>query len=149
MAEYHKVRIGTIYLTKDGTDATAGCRVLVGGLDALQLGYVGNVVRAADNTPYLHRIENDGRGKDLTFDIFVLNQEQLEDIRTEWNGLIAAKAPIPVLIEDGPFGDFAFNCLPTMPQAITFSGEFSNERIPGIVIRLTILEPLEIEEEEE
>lgn len=136
---YNLVKIGTVWLTSDGTETGEPCRVEVLGLGRLLLGNLGSVNKAADGTPYLYSVESVGQGTDIQITVTALMAAEVVSLAGVINTALSAETAIEVTVE-GLAGDFTLSCLPLLPNPIEIPGSFNNDRIESVVISLTVIE---------
>lgn len=142
MARFYTVKIGTLYLTDDGTLSGTPCKFpQIAGLDGLDSDYNTAIVLAADNTPHVFATENDGRGVSLRFPPTTITADVRDSLKTIFNAAILAVTTINVLIEGEP-GNYDLECVPGSPQApkpIEFTGKFVGDRLYEVFINLTVV----------
>lgn len=140
MADYNRVKIGTVYLTDDGTDTGMPCRVEVAGLDRLKAVKTGAMAVSADGTPYAFVTDNQGKGATLSIKPFAVRKAVFDDVVDVVNAALTAGTVVNVTFTDGDVGDFDVDCLPVLPNPVTFPGTFSSGIIDGVEIRFAVTE---------
>lgn len=133
MAEFYAVKFGTVYLTDTGLVGGQPCRTDVTGLDGLQTPYAGNVIKAADNTPYTFLQPFDGRGVELKIAPYVLSSAIIASLQSVINAALAGNTTINVTL-DGDTGSYDLECVPNFRpdgsiKPLEYSGKFFNGQI--------------------
>lgn len=137
MADYNLVKIGTVYLTDDGTSGGNPCRTEVTGLQALKASKTGAVQAAADGTPYAFLTDNTGKGVVIGIKPFTLTKTVFDSVVTAINAALATPAAINITVS-GDTGNFDLDCLPVLPLPVTFPGTFASSRIDGVEFNFII-----------
>lgn len=136
MADYNRVKIGSVYLTDTGLVDGLPCRVEVQGLQFLQTAKKGAIVKSANGTPYKFLIDNTGEGVELRFQIMVINTTTLDALKTVIDTAEAGALTVNTTIE-GDLGDFDLECIPGQVP-LEPSGRFSDGRIFDVAVNLVI-----------
>lgn len=141
---YNLVQIGDVYLTSDGTSSGTPCRVRVSNIGKLTSRYQGQVVKAADGTPYLQTIDSVGQGTDLDIVITAINLNELKSLINYIDQAVEESQLISVVIS-GLAGTFYLDCLPIYPQPIQIPEEFAHNRFENVTIRFSVVSKTEEE----
>lgn len=145
MARFNRVKINDLYLTSTGLVGGKPCELSIPNLDALEIEYAGNTVKAADNFPHDFITEFDGRGIDLPIIVSYFPQAILGSLKTLFAASIVGDDDLLVLITGGDLGDFSVDARPTFApdgrtKPIQTAGEFSGGIIRTVTINLTVRE---------
>jgi len=136
--EFYLVKIGSIWLTDDGTGAGAACLTKVEGLAGLFLAHQGNTIKATGGKPYNFTIENEGKGINLITKPFVVTSDVLLDLKTLIDDSNSNGTAIEVQISEGP-GSQNLDCDPLFEGGIpplNFGPNFDDDNMYDAEIRL-------------
>jgi hypothetical protein len=137
MARYNRVKIGDVWLTKDGSEGGTPCKVIVQGLERLKLTMNGKVEIMADGTPVA--VLSDVKGVPLTVRAEAMRKSVFDSIVAVFEQFIDDGLPFDLSIE-GDTGDWAdgdvLSVIPDFPNHIAFSGEFLNEIIDQVSFQM-------------
>ena len=134
MADHNKVQIETLYLTNDGTQSGEACLVEIPELASLRPAKRRTVIQCL-GAPQVQLF--DGLiGEPLTLKIFLLHTDEWDDLITLIDAADTNGTTLTVKITDSELGDFDLECV---VESITQSGEFSDDRIPSVELRLRIV----------
>lgn len=129
MARYNLIKIGTIYLTNDGTQTGKECKTSVTGLNLLKTTKIGNIQYAADGTPHANLIEVGQKGVPIEITVDWLAKTVFDNINTTINDALNNMTTINVIIT-GDTGTFNVNVIPGLAEPIDWAG-FSSGIIKG------------------
>lgn len=134
MAKFYRVKIGSIFLTSDGSETGLACKLSVAGADALLLSAPVNssTVLAVDGTP-INIFVGTSAGRILEIRVLVLTKHVWELLVAEINTALENESTIN-LTGTGDIGDFDVDCLPLLPKPFE-AAEFKNERIKNSTFR--------------
>src|SRR5262245_26809449 len=93
---FNRVRIGAIYLTKDGTSGSTPCKLSISNLDLLLMDKTGNIEPVADGSPFIQLV--DVHGVELVIQVLKLKQTVYESLREAFNTLNNTGAKVEVEI---------------------------------------------------
>ena len=126
MADYNRVKIGTIYLTRDGLVTGTPCKVDIPDLARFDLDEKGTVVPIIEGPPQIQL--NSLLGENIQMTVYWLLKDEFDDIKDLIKDSRDNNTLINITI-DGALGTFDFDCvLVSLGQP----GEFNGERIPSI-----------------
>lgn len=134
MSEYNVVKVGSTYLTMDGTALGLPCKTRITNLHLLQLTNIGPIRKAITGHPVKFGLENLKKGIDIRIHSFQFMSDVLDDLVTELD--VTPNTTINVTI-DGPSGSFDFQVLPGEP-AIEYGDETASGRVLEAAINLTV-----------
>lgn len=137
--DYNRIQIGSVHLTADGTQMGAPCRVIVPDLAKFTLNYRRSVVSPIEGPPAVQLFDN-LIGEVLQLSIFQISSAAFDSIVAELNSADESNSLIRITLTEGAFGDYDFYC--TL-QGMTQSGEFRDDKIPGLTFTFVIFEVLE------
>jgi len=129
---FNKVRIGTIHLTKDGTNAGTPCKLSIGNLDLLRMDKTGNFDLTANGSVFIQLVDN--HGVELTISVIRMTKAVFDDLKDLLNTSNNAGDQIEVEIT-GRTGNFTKMCNVHPKQALSARG-FFNDWIQNVEIRL-------------
>ena len=130
MADYNRIQINSIYLTKDSSQSDLPCLLSVSGLDKLKTPNKGRIIRGLDNTPTRLQSNFSLKGIEIGVTVEILYKSVFDAINDEINDALANFETIDLVIT-GDTGNFNLTVLPA-DEPINFSGEFINERILSV-----------------
>lgn len=133
MAEFYSVKIGSVYLTRDGTASGRACLLSVSGASDLLQTVSGNVQFAVDGTPIIQTFETGTKGKILEIKVEVLLTAVWASIVGLINAALSDGTTIN-LVGTGDIGNFDVDCFPLMPRPFE-ANEFINGRIENAIFR--------------
>lgn len=128
------IKIGTKYLTSDGTETGLRCTTEIDNLHLLLLENVGPVRKAITGQPRKFGIENLGRGVDLTIRTARMDTDRRDEIVEQLD--VASGTTVNVTIS-GPSGDFDLQVMPGDP-AFSHSGRTRTNRVYDVVISVVV-----------
>jgi hypothetical protein len=132
--DFWKVKIGTTWLTDDGTEDGLPCQVDVPGLGPLFLEFAQSIRKAADGTPYAFILPSDWQGVDLLINVFTVSEEVFTAIIAEINAALTAQTTMAMSLIWNTI-DFEFTALPDVP---TPPGSFTAGRLNNVGFKFTI-----------
>jgi hypothetical protein len=138
MINYYHIQIGDLWLTSDETETGIPLISNIAGLDALQFAYTGNTVLALDGTP--HQQVRVLKGVPVVIDLNWVPREMFLSLVDVINTSIDDDEEIAVMLLDDSkgMGDFDLSCVPTLPDPLSFPGDFMSEKIKAVRINLTV-----------
>ncbi|SRR5258706_16358363 len=136
MARYYRVKIGSIYLTHDGTNTGRPCKVDVEGVNGLILPDTGNVATGADGTPFREiPLTPTGAGRPFVIIAAFLVSSVYASLKAALDSAAGSNADFNVTGSGLP-GDFDADAIVfDNPQYLTFEG-FSGDNLKGVRISL-------------
>lgn len=137
MARYSTIKIGSYWLTDDGTSTGSPCRTAVTGLGGLWMDHAGVQFLSIDGTPYTQIRQTNGRGADVSIEIEQMPKAMFEDIMGAIQSAVAYSSTMLVEIT-GDTGNFYLVCVPKFPDPVLVSGQFVNERVRGVTLNFTV-----------
>ncbi len=135
---YHAIKVGSVWLTKDGLETGVNCKTNVTGLENLLSDFTGQTQYAIDNTTYIQVAENVGVGTKIGITMTRLESGVMTSLKSEINTAINTDTPFNVTIE-GSAGDFDLECLPDFPQ-FTWPGEMMGGALMEVTLNLVVQE---------
>lgn len=133
MARYNHIQIGTIHLTNDGTAIGMECKTSVIGLNFLKTSKAGNIQYSADGTPYAQIIDVGNKGVALEIGADWMSKTVFDSIVALMNTALNTFATINIIIT-GDTGDFSVNCIPNIPDIVSWDS-FISGTIKGVKFR--------------
>lgn len=138
MARYNTIRIGSTYLTDDGTSTGSPCRATVSGLGALWLDHAGVQFLALDGTPYTQVRQTNGRGSAVTVEVEQMPKTMFEAVIGTVQQAAAYSSTVVVDVA-GDTGEFHLVCVPQFPEPVVIGGQFINGRVRGVTFNFTVV----------
>lgn len=135
--EYYLVKIGTLYLTDDGTSGGAACLTKVQGLDGLFLAHQGATRIPLSGDPFNFVKENLGRGVRIITLPFSVSEARLSTLKTIIDTANTGGSAISIEISDGPMLA-NIDCDPLFEGAGPISwttGNFFNSELYDVELR--------------
>lgn len=133
MARFNLVKIGTEWLTSDGTEAGSPCKTNVIGLRNLVSDKTGSVKIASDGTPHVQLLDTDKKGNLIEIQTSFMEKAVFDDIIAIHNA--AKNGSLLIALEIlGDTGDFIMDSVPAVPNDIEFEG-FSGGIIKSATFR--------------
>lgn len=133
MARFYRIQIGSIYLTKSGLSTGLPAKLQVRGADALLQTKAGQIVQAADGTPYAQIVDFAvGKRLEILIETYLLE--------AVWDSLVAAinsalqNGTNLMIVGTGDTLDFSVSAMPLLPAPFESEG-FENGRILKPVFR--------------
>lgn len=133
--DFWKVKIGTTWLTDDGTEDGLPCQVDVPGLGPLFLEFAQSIRKAADGTPYAFILPSDWQGVDLLITVAAMSEEVFTAIIAEINAALAGETSMAMSLIWNTI-DFEFTALPGLPNP---PGSFTAGRFNNAGFNFTIV----------
>lgn len=133
--DFWKVKIGTTWLTDDGTSGGLPCQVEVPGVGPLFLNFASSIRKAADGTPYDFILPTDWQGIDLLINVLTMSEGVFTAIMTQINAALAAPTTMAMSLIWNTI-DFEFTALPGVP---TPPGTFTAGRFNNVGFNFTIV----------
>ncbi len=131
---FNKIKIGSIWLTKDGTENSTPCKLTVTNIDLLLMDLTGQVNPSADGTPFVQVVDLEKRGIILEITVETMLKAVYESLASQLNARLNDGNTIALEIT-GDTGNFELDSLPMLPRPIS-PASFINNRIKSTVIRL-------------
>lgn len=130
MADFAKVKIGSTWLTDDGTETGDPCMVQTDGLKRLQSEKLGAVAFSANADPKHFSSPTDWQGVIFRVTAFVMDKTVHQAIVAELNGLDLKTDTIQFILESN-LGDFDLQAKPMLPDFVdapeTFDGDWIDQ----------------------
>ncbi|MBA3716264.1 MAG: hypothetical protein H0W76_28055 [Pyrinomonadaceae bacterium] len=128
------VKVGTVYLTHDGTISGVPCKVHVPGEARFASVYAANTVLAADATPHVQTIDRSVRGVEFDLNILFCPETLLALLIAQLNAAYAALSTVRVIVNS--LTDFDVQAFP-LPQdgALYTFGERSGGITKNVVMK--------------
>lgn len=133
MASFYKIKIGSIWLTADGSENADQCKSSVSGASDLLNNFTGSVTPAVDGTPIVQIFEIGTKGKILEIKVTRLYTSVWQSLIASIQDALSSGETIN-LIGTGDIGDFDVECIPLLPKPFEAS-EFINGRIENAIFR--------------
>lgn len=136
--EYYLVKIGSIWLTDDGTGIGRACLNKVEGLSQLFLAHVGSTAVPISGLPFNFILPNEGGGVDLITQPFAVKTSVLASLKSMIDTANTNGTAIQVQISDGP-GAQNMDCDPLFRDGkppLDFGANFYNADMYDVSIRL-------------
>jgi hypothetical protein len=136
--EFYLVKIGSVWLTDDGTETGKACLTKVDNLARLFSGREGATQIPLSGKPYNFTRERSGNNVKLICKPFAVTATKLAAIQVLLDAADLAGTAVAVAISDGP-GAVNMDCDPLWEgeiPPITFSGDFYNDDMYNVEIRL-------------
>lgn len=127
------IKIGSKYLTSDGTNTGLRCLTEIDGLHLLLFDNIGPIRKSVSGKPRKFHLENLGHGIDLIIRTPRMDTDRRDEIVGE---LDVASGTVNMTIS-GPSGTFDLDILPGDPS-LTHSGKTRTDRIYDVVINVTV-----------
>ena len=140
MADYNTVKIGTVHLTDTGLVGGVACRAEVSGLHLLKGSKTGAVQISADGTPYAFYTDNLGKGVSIVIKPYSITKAVFDSVVSAINTALTSGVAINVVFTNGDTGNFDLDCLPALPEPVSFPGTFASGRIDGVEFRFIVAE---------
>lgn len=138
MARYSTVKIGSYWLTDDGTSSGSPCRTGISGLGGLWLDHSGTQFKSLDGSVYTQVRQTNGRGAEVSIEIEQMPQAMFENVLGAIQSSVAFSTALTVEIT-GDGGNFYLSCVPLFPEPVTYSGQFVDGRIRGVTLNFTVV----------
>ena len=132
MADENKIRLGSIWLTQDGTENGAACVSTVAGLSNLKMKWWGNAVRNARGNAEMNLVAV--AGVDLTISIPSLPMEKVDQIVELFDGALDADETFEFEV-DGDGGNYELAAEPNPDGSMSF-GEIVGGWAENVEIRI-------------
>lgn len=127
------IKIGTKYLTSDGTITGLRCLTEIDGLHLLLFSNIGPIRKAVSGKPRKFHLENLGQGVDL-----IIRTPRMDtDRRDEIVGQLDVASGTVNMTISGPSGTFDLDVIPGDP-VLTHSGKTRTSRIYEVSIAVTV-----------
>jgi hypothetical protein len=130
---FYKIKIGSLWLTKDGLETGDECKLSVSGASDLLDSFSGSVNIAADGTPIVQTFETGTKGKILEIKVSTVYADVWTSIVNLINTALGDSATINIT-GAGVVGDFDVDCFPLLPKPFEAT-EFINGRIKDAIFR--------------
>lgn len=143
MADFNKVKIGTLWLTDDGTETGASCLVNIPELSRLRPAKRRTVIPVIEGSPVTQLMSQ--LGEVLTMSIFLLHTDEWDDLIEIIDTADSGGSDVNIIIE-GELGNFDLDCV--LAENPAQSGEFASGRIPEVTIQWRISDVNTYEEPE-
>jgi hypothetical protein len=136
MARFYKVKIGDIWLTRDGLEAGPACKTDIQGAALLTSPTVGNVAIGSDGGPFRETpLTPDGGGRAFLISVPVMKQDVFEDLRAALDAAAASASDFNVT-GSGSTGDFDVDAIVFDNPVYLDFGAFSGDDIKNVKISL-------------
>ncbi len=113
MARYNKIRIGTTWLTSDGTEFGFSCKVQVTGLEKLVTDKTGKIIGSANGTPYAQLIDVSNKGNQVSVLTDFMEVDVFDAIVAQFNSAKNNGVTLGLEIQ-GDTGTFLHDTLPAL-----------------------------------
>ena len=120
---YNQIRLGSLYFTHDGSSSGFPCKSTVVGLEPLMLAFTGQTTIAIDGEPYVQTIQP-VKGVPISTTFEVIDQDVMFSVVSAVNSAISGSTTQTLVLTDGAFGDFTLTVYPSLPNFMSFPGEF-------------------------
>lgn len=132
MARFYRIQIGSIYLTRDGSNGATPCKLAIAGLEDLLTTVIGAVEPSASGVPIFQTFAYT-KNKAFEIKVEILTKDVWEDLTNLINTALEENQTLSV-IGTGDQGNFNVTARPN-PQKPFLSESFINERIRGANFR--------------
>jgi hypothetical protein len=137
MSRYNVVKIGTVFLTKDGTVTGKPCKCIVSGIELLKTTKTGQIVNSADGTPYAQLINFSHKGVVVEVKAEWMSKSVFDSIVALHETAKNNSSSI-ALAFTGDTGSLTGYGIPLIPRDIGFDG-FTSGTIKGATFRYSIV----------
>lgn len=134
MARYYKIKIGSVWLTSDGTETGIACKTKVSGFSDSLFDKIGNTVKALDGTPITFLTVDLRKGMSILLEVPSFITSVFDDVKTELQDSLTNKTLFELDII-GETGTFNLLAKPDMPTPLD-SESFGTGYIKNIKIKL-------------
>ncbi len=132
MADENKIKLGTIWLTEDGTAVGEGCRSTIQGLHYLKMKWWGNATRNARGNPEQNLTPV--AGVNLIIQVPALPFTKLDDIITLFDNTLDSENDFELII-DGTAGNYGLRAEPDPDSSVIWI-DVINGWARGVEIRV-------------
>lgn len=130
---YYSIQIGDVFLTSNAAEGGPACKTQVLGLSPLKTTKTGQVITAADGTPYAQLVNSQHKGLRIEIQVEWMSKSVFDQVVEIIENCKEEPESVTIHII-GDTGDFEFGAMPLVPDDIVFQ-EFRNNIVKGVTFR--------------